>query len=104
MKHAGLQTLHTLAPLLVRLRLLPGLVEKKPGVFYVKSKAFLHFHEDAAGIFADVRLAGDAFERFAVVRGAEQDALLAAVAQNRALSDKSLGRVLREAPNQLQRQ
>jgi hypothetical protein len=76
MKHAGPATLMTLETLLEKLRVLPGLVEKKPGIFYLKSKAYLHFHEDPAGIFADVRLAGDDFERFAVNTIRQQGALL----------------------------
>ena len=40
--------------------------------------AFLHFHVDPAGLFADVKL-GQSFERFRVTTDAEQDALLAAV-------------------------
>jgi hypothetical protein len=76
MKHAGLAILGRLEALLESLRAVPGLIEKKPGIFYLKSKAYLHFHEDAAGIFADVRLAGDDFERFAVNTRQEQDALL----------------------------
>jgi hypothetical protein len=76
MKHAGHATLVRLETLLKSLRALPGLIEKKPGIFYLKSKAYLHFHEDPAGIFADVRLAGDEFERFAINTRQEQDALL----------------------------
>ena len=34
------------------------MVEKKRGVFYFKSRAFLHFHEDPKGMFADIREAG----------------------------------------------
>ncbi len=56
MKHAGPATLQTLAPLLARLRALPGLVERGPGCFYRGSKAFLHFHEDPSGPMAEVRL------------------------------------------------
>jgi hypothetical protein len=41
------------------------MVERRPGVFYVKGKAFLHFHEDPAGIFADIKIGND-WERFAV--------------------------------------
>ena len=41
---------------------MPGLVEKRPGIFYRKSKAFLHFHEDSSGVHADVRF-GVEFER-----------------------------------------
>jgi hypothetical protein len=76
MKHAGPATLMTLEKLLEKLRVLPGLVEKRPGIFYLKSKAYLHFHEDAAGIFADVRLAGDDFERFAVNPSQDHEALI----------------------------
>ena len=31
------------------------LKEKKRGTFYLKSRGFLHFHQDPAGFFADVR-------------------------------------------------
>ena len=34
---------------------LDGLTERTPGTFYRRSRAFLHFHADPAGIFADVR-------------------------------------------------
>jgi hypothetical protein len=46
-KHAGAETIQRLAGLLTELRQRPLLKEKTPGAFYVKSKAFLHFHEDA---------------------------------------------------------
>jgi hypothetical protein len=55
MKHAGSDALAGLAALLADLRSRNGLVEKKPGVFYRKSKAFVHFHEDQAGIYMDIR-------------------------------------------------
>jgi len=79
MKHAGSDTLNRLAPLLRRLRMLPGLVERKPGIFYVRSNAFLHFHEDPAGIFADVKVNGRSFERLPVQTAADRSSLLAAV-------------------------
>jgi hypothetical protein len=66
MKHASLSTLQQLEPLLVRIRGIAGLVERKPGTFYRRSSAFLHFHEDAAGLFADVKLNGVEFERLPV--------------------------------------
>jgi hypothetical protein len=78
MRHATPATLEELAPLLARLRELPGLVEKSPGVFYRRSRAFLHFHEDPTGLYADVRL-GEDFERFRVQTKAEQAALLGRV-------------------------
>ena len=77
MKHAGAAALDRLEPLLARLRALPGLKEKARGTFYVKSRAFLHFHEDPAGLFADVRAQGGAdFERVRVETDAERAALL----------------------------
>ena len=84
MKHAGLAALSDLETLLAKLHDLPGLVEKKPGIFYLKAKAYLHFHEDPAGLFADVRLDGLAFERFAVNTKQEQEVLYERVAKNRA--------------------
>ena len=55
MRHVTPDALDQLEPLLERLREIPELREKKRGVFYRKSKAFLHFHEDPAGLFADLR-------------------------------------------------
>ena len=55
MKHAGEAALDRVESLLVELRRFDGLREPKRGVFYRKSSAFLHFHDDPAGIFADVR-------------------------------------------------
>jgi hypothetical protein len=64
-KHAGPEALQGIEPLLQEIRTLPGLVEKKPGVFYRNSRAFLHFHEDPTGMYADVR-AGEEFARHRV--------------------------------------
>ena len=75
MKHAGPAALDALEPLLERVRALPGLKEKARGTFYRKSRAVLHFHEDPAGLFADVRLSGDDFTRMRVTDPAEQEAL-----------------------------
>ncbi len=82
MKHAGEQALDALEALLAALRPLPGMTEKKRGVFYRKSKAFLHFHEDPAGLFADLRAAaGDDFDRYDVSTQAQRDALVGLVAE-----------------------
>lgn len=64
MKHAGGETLDQLEPLLKRLRTLP-LKEKSQGVFYRKSTAFLHFHDDPSGLYADLKVADD-WQRFPV--------------------------------------
>jgi hypothetical protein len=61
--------------MLVSLRELSGLKEKSRGTFYRGSKAFIHFHEDPAGTFADVRIA-DEFERMRVSTKREQDTCL----------------------------
>jgi len=76
MKHAGPASLVILDKLLESLRDIPGMVEKRPGVFYRKSRACLHFHEDPSGMFADVRFAGEDFERLPVNSAQEQDALV----------------------------
>jgi len=78
MRHAMDAALDELEPLLERLRTIDGLVEKKRGVFYRRSKAFLHFHEDPTGFHADVRFDAD-FERFRVETIEEREALLAQI-------------------------
>lgn len=79
MKHASSATLDILEPLLAQVRALPGLVERSRGVFYRKGRAFLHFHEDPKGLFADVRDAsGQDFDRIEVSTGAGRQQLLAA--------------------------
>jgi len=65
MIHATATALNKLEPLLKRLRTLPTLKEKSRGIFYYKSKAFLHFHEDAQGLFADVSISSS-WTRFSV--------------------------------------
>lgn len=75
MCHARAQARDALEPFLERLRAVPGLVEKTRGVFYVRSRAFLHFHEDPSGMHADVRL-GSNFSRVRVETAEERDALL----------------------------
>jgi hypothetical protein len=48
-------------------------------VFYRKSKAFLHFHEDGNDVYADCRLDGAEFDRMRVTTGVEQRKLVAAI-------------------------
>ena len=54
--------------------------ERRPGTFYFRSMAFLHFHEDPEGLFADAKLNLLEFERTPVDTEEEQAALLGAVA------------------------
>jgi hypothetical protein len=78
MKHATETALERISDLLEQVRVKGGLKEKKTGVFYRGSKAFLHFHEDPAGMFADLRV-GEEFERFAVNSAEEQWLFLSAI-------------------------
>jgi hypothetical protein len=77
-KHAGGESLDILEPLLAEIRLLPELKEKKRGSFYRKGRAWLHFHEDPKGLFADLRGTDD-WLRLRVSEPAEQQALRAAM-------------------------
>jgi hypothetical protein len=77
-KHATSGALDQLEPLLAEIRRLAVLKEKTRGVFYLKSRAALHFHEDPEGLFADFRTTGD-WQRFPVNTKAERAALLKAL-------------------------
>jgi hypothetical protein len=79
MKHASSETLGLLRPLLDELRGLDRLVERTPGAFYLKSSAFLHFHEDPSGLYADVKLDLTTFTRLRVSSQEEQAQLLLCV-------------------------
>ena len=78
MKHASAETLRQLSDLLDQIRQRQGLKEKKVGIFYNKSKSFLHFHEDPTGIFADISC-GDQFRRYSANTMKERHALLTAI-------------------------
>ena len=80
MKHAGREALDSLEPLLCLLREVPGLREKSRGTFYRSSRAFMHFHEDPSGLFADLRLDTE-FERIRVTTAEEQRRLMRSVRQ-----------------------
>jgi hypothetical protein len=79
-RHASQDGLERISGLLEQLRTVDGLVERRPGAFSWRSRAFLHFHEDGPQTFADVRLdpAGD-FVRLRVTTAREQSAFLTKV-------------------------
>jgi hypothetical protein len=77
MRHAGGAALERLAALLQQIRTRDGIGEKKTGIFYRKSKSFLHFHEDPQGLFADLSVGSD-FERYPVNTHQEWTLLLSA--------------------------
>jgi hypothetical protein len=70
-RHAVPDTLSRIAPLLAQIRARSALREGRPGVFELNSRAFLHFHDDPSGVFADVRLA-EGFVRMRVTTSSEQ--------------------------------
>jgi hypothetical protein len=79
MRHARDADLDGIEALLAQVRTLPGLKEKKRGVFYWKSRGFLHFHEDPKGMFADLSGgAGRMDVRIDVTEAAGQAALMEA--------------------------
>ena len=80
MKHAGRETLAALEPMLRQLRKGSSFAERKPGSFYRKSKAYLHFHEDPSGTFADVKLNGVEFTGVRATTPEEQAHLLTLIA------------------------
>lgn len=83
-KQAGLKRL---ASLLEELRVIDVMKENRPGIFRLKSKAFLHFHYHPDGnIVAEVRMAGpdfvdigDGWTRFEVWARTGQLALIGAI-------------------------
>ena len=67
MAHADEAALQRLLPLLRQLREIKGLREMKPGIFYLKGSAFIHFHDEAGVLMADLKKAsGSGFDRYAV--------------------------------------
>jgi hypothetical protein len=77
-KHAGPKALDALDGLIAAIRARDGLKEPRRGVFYRRGKAWLHFHEDPAGLFADFREGAD-WTRLRVSTAAERKKLLAMV-------------------------
>jgi hypothetical protein len=77
-KHADVRALEAVSDLIENLRRRSDLVEKKLGIFYTKGRAFLHFHKDPAGFFADLR-EGDEWQRYPVNDPDECTRLLATV-------------------------
>ena len=88
MRHASPATLDALEPLLAEIRQVEGIVERKRGIWYHRSRAFLHFHEDPAGLLRGLE---DRRRLRALPRrdGRERRALLARV--RRAVRDAGRG-------------
>jgi hypothetical protein len=80
MKHADATTFARLDDVLIALRAMPDLREPRPGAFSRAGRAFVHFHDDPTGLFADVRLDADGpFLRLPVTSRAQRRDFLARV-------------------------
>jgi len=78
-KHAGEQALDALEDVLDQIRKQKDLKERKRGVFYKGSVAFLHFHEDPSGLFADLK-SGKEWARYPVGTKSERREFLLTLA------------------------
>ena len=77
MARADTAALQTLLPLLRQLREIRGVKETQPGTFYARRDAFIHFHDQAGVLHADLKKAGGSgFDRFPLATPAEQRKLL----------------------------
>jgi DNA-binding transcriptional MocR family regulator len=81
MRHAAEDTLDRLDGLLREVRRRhPELRERKRGAFYRGGQGWLHFHEDPAGLFADLKIDLE-WTRFAVDTAAQRKVLLERLAE-----------------------
>lgn len=73
MGRADAEALKKVAPLLRQLREIQGVAERSTGVYYARRDAFVHFHDEAGALFADLKKPGGAgFDRFVLATPAEQ--------------------------------
>ena len=75
MKHAQENILNKFNNQIDKLRQLEKLTEKKKGIFYKKSSAFLHFHQDNNILFADLKISNN-WLRFRTEENQEWNILL----------------------------
>ncbi len=76
MRHARDEDLDRLEDLLVVLRGVDEITEKRRGVFSRKSAAFLHFHADPTGMYADIRTT-DGWRRYPLSSAAQRRSMMA---------------------------
>jgi hypothetical protein len=77
MPRADTEALGRLAPVLRQLRDIKGVREERPGIFYARREAFVHFHEDASGLYADLKKSGGSgFDRYPLATPAQQRKLV----------------------------
>jgi len=77
MPRADADALLLLAPILRQLRDIKGVREERPGIFYARREAFVHFHTDATGLYADLKKSGGSgFDRYPLATPAQQRKLV----------------------------
>jgi hypothetical protein len=54
--HARIEDLRDIVDVLDQIRLLPGVAERAPGVFYLRRVPFLHFHTKGSARWADAKI------------------------------------------------
>ena len=81
MKHATSESINKISSKLELIRGLDNIKEKKLGTFYKKSSAFLHFHEDVAGFFADLKI-NNIWQRFEVNNDNDWEVHISKVIEN----------------------
>jgi len=59
MAHANYEDLADLEPILDLVRTWTGIQERKPGIFYLRGRAFLHFHTKGERRWADARVGAE---------------------------------------------
>ncbi len=89
MGHADAKALEPLLPLLRQLRAVKGLKEVRPGIFYFRGAAFLHFHDEAGVLSVDLKKpGGSGFDRYAIATPPEQRKLVDAAKLRAARADE----------------
>lgn len=80
MARASDADLDRIEDVLTALRALPGVTEKKRGVFYRGRDAFVHFHAEVGVVYADAKLTRSAgFTRFALASAPDRRKFLRSV-------------------------
>ena len=88
MAHADAKALEPLLPLLRQLREIKTLKEVKPGIFYLRGAAFLHFHDDQGSLVADLKRASG-FDRYPLATPQAQRKLLDDAKRNASRAGRS---------------
>jgi hypothetical protein len=71
------EALKKLSPVLRQLREIKGVQETKPGIFYARRDAFIHFHDEGGLLFADLKKpGGSGFDRYPLDTPAQQRKLV----------------------------